>query len=198
MKLILIAGMPATGKSTLAKKLALAFRFPVLEKDEIKEELIDTLGFADAAGKRALDDAANAVLLRCTEALLQSGSSLIAVNNFGTDMQEKVQSMIDRCGCDCVTVFLNGDADVLYLRYVERDRKRLRHLGHTTISRYPMQEGDTIKDMTREYYANRFEKAGMAEFTLKGPRIDLDATYPERMDVEALIARINGLFRGTE
>ena len=68
MKLIIIAGMPATGKSTLARALSENFSFPVLEKDDIKEEMFDTVGYRDLTEKRALDVAANAILLRCTEA----------------------------------------------------------------------------------------------------------------------------------
>ena len=37
MNLIIIAGMPATGKSTLAKKLSDALDFAILEKYEIKD-----------------------------------------------------------------------------------------------------------------------------------------------------------------
>jgi len=191
MNLIIIAGMPATGKSTLARKLSAALGLPILEKDEIKEEMFDTLGYADLTAKRALDNAANAILLRCTESVLKNGNSLIAVNNFPKDMSDRVQNMIDRTGANCVTVFLNGDGDVLHARYIARDRQKVRHQGHTFIDRYPPQEGDvTDNDMTREYFADRFEKSGMAEFRVSGARIDVDATYPERIDVEGLVAEI--------
>ena len=125
--LILVAGMPATGKSTLAKKLGAAFGLPVLEKDEIKEGMFDTIGYADLAAKRQLDKAAAAVLVRVARAVLESGSSAILVNNFDSDMRDDVQAMIDACDCRVVTVFLNGDADVLYERYVARDKKKVRH-----------------------------------------------------------------------
>ena len=46
MNVIILAGMPATGKSTLAKKLQARFGYPILEKDNIKEGLFDTLGFS--------------------------------------------------------------------------------------------------------------------------------------------------------
>lgn len=191
MDLIIIAGMPATGKSTLAKKLSDAFGLAILEKDEIKDEMFDTIGFKDRKEKRALDVAANAILLRCTETLLSKGNSLIIVNNFDSDMSERVQDMIDKVGCNCVTVFLNGDPEVLYQRYVARDARNARHMGHTFIDRYPPLEGDEIgKSMTREYFADRFEKHGMADFKLKGKRIDLDATHPEKIDVEQLISDI--------
>ena len=79
MNLIIIAGMPATGKSTLARSLSEAFSFPILEKDDIKEEMFDTVGYRDLAEKRALDVAANAILLRCSEAVLSKGQH--CVNN---------------------------------------------------------------------------------------------------------------------
>jgi predicted kinase len=191
MNLIIIAGLPATGKTTLANKIGRALGLPILEKDEIKEALFDTVGYGDREAKRKLDLAGQAVLMRCTEKVLTSGNSLIIVNNFDRNMSGEVQAMIDRTGCRCVTVFLNGDADILHKRYVERDRKHLRHAGHTHIDRYPPREGDAPgKDMSREYFAERFERFGMADFKLNGPRIDLDATHPENVDVEDLIRKI--------
>lgn len=143
-KLIIIAGMPATGKSTIARKISQALSMPILEKDEIKEQLFDTVGYADLPAKRALDRGSAAVLLYVARVTLQSGSSLIMVNNFDADMRDDVQAMLDACDCRAVTVFLNGDPDVLYERYVARDGRRERHLGHTFIERYPPKEGDVI------------------------------------------------------
>ena len=196
MDLIIIAGMPATGKSTLAKKLSDALGLAILEKDEIKDEMFDTIGFKDRKEKRALDVAANAILLRCTENLLDKGNSLIIVNNFDSDMSGRVQDMIDKAGCNCITVFLNGDPEVLYKRYVARDARHSRHMGHTFIDRYPPLEGDDVnRSMTREYFRDRFENHGMADFKLKGKRIDLDATHPEQIDVEKLISDIKGALK---
>ena len=197
--LILVAGMPATGKSTLARKLTKTLHLPVLEKDDIKEEMFDTIGYADLAAKRQLAKAAAAVLLRVARAVLESGSSVILVNNFDADMAGDVQKLIDDCDCRVVTVFLGGDSDVLYKRYVERDKKHLRHQGHTFIDRYPPKEGDvTDLSMTREYFRDRFEGHGMADFRIGGPRIDIDATNPDSIDVPALLAQIQSALNGEE
>ncbi|MBQ8802802.1 MAG: AAA family ATPase [Tyzzerella sp.] len=191
MNIIIIAGMPASGKSTVAAQISNAFGYPILEKDAIKEELFDTIGFTNYAEKRRHDVAATAVLLRCTDALLQGGSSFICVNNFRPEVQSQLQEILDRNKCHCVTVFFGGDADEFYKRYVERDQKHLRHLGHVLQDHYPPRAGDSLDyTMTRQEFAEKFEQLGMADFKISGPRIEVDATYPERIDVDKLIADI--------
>ena len=192
MELIILAGMPASGKTTFSKKLSKAFGYAVLEKDEIKEELFDVIGFENYAQKRLMDTAATAVLLRCADSLLSGGQSLIMVNNFREDAKAAVEDLLKKHQCKAVFVFFDGNGDVFYERYVERDNLHLRHLGHVLQEHYPPHPGDALEyPMTREEFAEKFEKLGMNEFHIDGiQRIDVDATYPDQIDVEALIARI--------
>ena len=82
-------------------------------------------------------------------------------------------------------------ANCLYRRYVERDNAHARHLGHILQDRYPPLPGDSLDyEMTREEFAEKFEKLGMTSFTAPGGRIDVDATYPETIDVKLLIEDI--------
>ena len=145
MKMIVLTGMPASGKSTLAAKLSKAFQFPVLEKDAMKEELFDILGFSCYAEKRKMDHAANAVLLRCAERFMQGGTSVILDNNFDTESAARLSGLVEQYGCNIVTIFLGGKADVFYERYVERDNKHMRHLGHVLQDHFPPREGDCLE-----------------------------------------------------
>lgn len=192
MELIILAGMPASGKTTFSKRLNKALGYPVLEKDEIKEELFDVIGFENYAQKRLMDTAATAVLLRCADSLLSGGQSLIMVNNFREDAKPAVESLLEKHQCKAVFIFFGGDGDVFYKRYVERDNLHLRHLGHVLQEHYPPHPGDALEyTMTREEFAEKFEKLGMNEFHIDGiARIDVDATYPEQIDAEKLIAQI--------
>lgn len=194
MELIILAGMPATGKSTVAAALSKAFGYPILEKDEIKEVLFDTLGFENYPQKRKLDVTATAVLLQVLEGMLKAGTSVIAVNNFDTQEAQRLTDLINRYKPNCVTVFLNGQPQVLYERYVRRDKLHQRHLGHVLQERYPPREGDTLDyTMTPEEFDQKFFQRGMDRFRCPGGRIDLDMTDPASVDMAALVSRIRGI-----
>lgn len=192
MNIIILAGMPATGKSTLAAKLQEKFGYPILEKDYIKEGLFDTLGFSCYAEKRALDVAANEVLLRWMNAMIEAGQPMIIDNNFDQQSAAKLKKLLQEHPCKCVTVFMNGDPQVLYERYVQRDSQGLRHLGHAMQTHYPPLEGeDTTFHMTREGFDQRFLHLGMHELSWGGEKILVDATILENIDAEAIIEEIS-------
>lgn len=194
MNLIILAGMPATGKSTVAAGLSKAFGYPILEKDNIKEGLFDTLGFENYAQKRKLDHAANEVLLRVLAATLKAGGSLIVDNNFDTASAEKLRGIIETYRPNCVTVFLDGDPQTLYQRYVERDKLHKRHRGHALQEHYPPHEGDDLEySMTREEFDEKFFKRGMAQFRCPGARLDVDMTDFSKISAEAIAAKVGEL-----
>ena len=196
MNVIVLAGMPASGKSTVAAKLSAAFSLPVLAKDELKEALFDTVGFQCYAEKRRLDHAANAVLLRAARAMLAANCSIILDNNFDEISARALDALTEEFGTRCVTVFLGGDTEAFFHRYVERDRQHLRHPGHVVQEHYPLLPGETADhDMTREEFREKFEKRGMANIRLRGERIDVDSTDPAAIDVEALIEQLRTMLR---
>ena len=191
MKLIILAGMPATGKSTLAAYLQKEFGFPVIEKDAIKEELFDTIGFECYAEKRQLDVAANAVTLNILERMIKADTSVIVDNNFDPSSAARLNGLLNTYHPDYVTVFMSGDTQVLYERYVERDSTHRRHLGHAMQTHYPPHEGESTEfSMTREGFDMRFLHLQMDKLAWDGPCIRVDATYPERISLPELVERI--------
>lgn len=194
MELIIVAGMPATGKSTVAAGLAEAFQYPILEKDNIKEVLFDTVGFENYPQKRKLDIAANGVLLHVLELMLKANASVIVVNNFDTESARQLCGLMETYRPRSVTVFLNGDAQVLYQRYIQRDNQHKRHLGHILQEHYPPHEGDSLDyTMTREEFDEKFFKRGMDQFRCPGERIDLDMTDFDAVCVEDVARQIRAL-----
>jgi predicted kinase len=81
-RLIIVTGLPATGKTTFARRLATALHVPLFTKDAIKEPLIECLGAADAAQSRKLSDASFAVLFALTRELEAAGMDAVLEGNF--------------------------------------------------------------------------------------------------------------------
>lgn len=196
MAIIVLTGMPATGKSTVCRALTREFGFPIVEKDAIKEQLFDTLGFSCYAEKRALDHAANAVVIHMVERILEAGGSAIVDNNFDTESGRKFSALLERYAPKCVCVFLRGDLDVLHERYTKRDNSHQRHLGHVLQEHYPPREGDSLYyTMTRDEFYEKFMKRGMDSFTCPGGRIEVDTTDFSRVDTEAIVAEVKKMLQ---
>jgi predicted kinase len=80
--LILITGLPGTGKSTLARSLARHLGVPLICKDTIKEPLLDLLGATDRSESRRLSDASFAVMFALARDCLRAGTDVILEGNF--------------------------------------------------------------------------------------------------------------------
>ena len=58
MYCILVSGIPAAGKSTIAERISMQLQLPVFSKDRFKEILFDQIGFASRTEKVKLGTAA--------------------------------------------------------------------------------------------------------------------------------------------
>ena len=191
MDLIILSGLPASGKSTVARALQSSFPYPILEKDRIKECLFDTLGFRSHEEKRRLDAAAARILLQTAQEILSAGGSVILDNNFDTAAGEALRALQTRLRPRSVTVLLTADEDVLYQRYLDRDLAHTRHPGHAVSDRYPPLPGDPeVSPMEREGFARRYLDRGMGQVCWKGPVLKVDTTDPGTLDHAALIKQV--------
>jgi AAA domain len=66
-RFIVVSGLPASGKSTLARQLAPAFGLPLYDKDDILEALFDTMGPANADLRHRLSRASDRVMTTLVE-----------------------------------------------------------------------------------------------------------------------------------
>jgi AAA domain len=73
-RFVVVSGLPASGKSTIARRLAPALSLPVIDKDEILDRLFESKGVGDAMWRRALSRESDVILER--EATSSDGAIL--------------------------------------------------------------------------------------------------------------------------
>ena len=116
--LILITGMPATGKSTFASWLSSELCVPLVSYDNIKRK---TLEIADNHEKR---DAFVAVpyefLLFTVEEIMKSSSPVIADYIFSDHMRDVLDMLTEKYAYKTISVHMDADIEPAYHRFTER------------------------------------------------------------------------------
>ncbi len=128
----LIMGLPATGKTTLARALAHALQLPLLSKDAIKEPLLDALGAADRAASRLLSDASFAVLFAlAAEQLALTGAVVLEGNFRPGEHEHAMQGLLARhAPMSCTQVLCRAPEPLRQQRLQARAADDRRHPGH--------------------------------------------------------------------
>ena len=193
MYCIFVAGMPATGKSTVAENLAAALGLPVFSKDAVKERLFDEVGFRSRAEKVRLGNAAARIIEDCAEQMLRAGKPFILENNFEDATLSAVKALLSRHDCMPLTILLTADMRVVYDRFVARDQSPARHRGHVVNTCYPEKEPRAVvKPPSFETYAAAMAARGFDRFDVGGPSLRVDTTDWSQVELADIIAWIRG------
>jgi len=175
---VIVTGLPCTGKTTLAQKIAARFRLPLLTKDMIKETLFDTLGWQDRAWSRKLSAASVALLYQLLEVQLQAGRSCIVESNFVSELATPQFRTLQSCyAFTPFQILCVADGETLFARFVQRAESGQRHPGHVDTTTY-----DEFRESLR--------RGQVAPLDIGGPLIEVDTTDFAALDDEAIFARI--------
>jgi predicted kinase len=127
---MIILGTPASGKTTLARRLAAELRVPCLCKDDVKEALFEILGVCDRDGSRRYSDASFAAQLRLAKTQLQAGLSCLLEANWRGEHAPAVLGIAGSTGARLAQILCRCEPG----ERVRRFTSRVRHPGHLDAS----------------------------------------------------------------
>jgi predicted kinase len=164
--LVIVCGLPATGKSTIVSELRTQLSWPTFAKDSIKELLFDSSGLAPTEATRALStrfgQQAIALLFQTAREVLSSGTSCIIEANFLPDLaQQDLQPFL--AIAELRQVHCSIPDDLVIERYKERSQAGERHPIHA--------DDDALEDLVQ-----RIRDGGGRPLPLDAPLLQVDAT----------------------
>ena len=194
MYCILVTGIPAAGKSTMAEAMSKRFKLPVISKDAIKELLFDNVGFQSRAEKVNLGIASMEIMYYVADQLMGAGQSFILENNFESS-EHGIKNLLEKYQYSVLTITLTGDYKMIYQRFLERESSPDRHRGHVLNDCYPEKKESEPKELkatsiSYENYVYGIEQRGFDTFWVEGKQIKVDTTDFSKIDMEGLFSRI--------
>lgn len=124
--LVVVSGLPASGKTTVGTLLSRRLSMPIIDKDTILEALFESLGCPDRNERSRLSRASDEVLY----ALSAASPAAIVVNWWD---HESAAARLRDIGSSLVEVFCDCPTEVAASRFAARRR----HPGHHDRSRSP-------------------------------------------------------------
>jgi predicted kinase len=163
---VVVSGLAASGKTTVAEPLAHALGVRLISKDAIKESLFNAVGHGGWEWSKTLSRAADAAMVRVAQDL--DGAVL---DNFW--YAETAAELLAPLPRPIVEVFCRCEPDVAH----ERFRRRVRHPGHA----------DEARDAAsiRAAFIARARKLPLG---MLGPVIEVNTEQP--VDIASLAIRV--------
>ena len=173
---ILVNGVPASGKSTVARAVSDRFGWPLLAIDTIKEPFFDALGPVDRAFNRKLGRASYAAIFN-TVAGFPDPSTVVIEAWFGFQPVEVLRGHLDRAGIGAtIELWCHAPPEVIGERYAARVPHR--PAGHPGMDYVPELVG----------LATEARPIGA------GPLLEVETTVPLDLTAVETFLRTNGFF----
>ncbi|TVX76529.1 AAA family ATPase [Peribacillus simplex] len=192
--LILLAGLPGTGKTYLSNIINSKLgSFYNLSQDDLKEHFCDMYGYRNLEEKQKIEKIAWAKYYEIMEQQMQVGDNIMSDYPFSQKQKPHIQQLVDKYCYEVVTIRLIADLDVLFERQKKRDLDPTRHLSHIVTS---YKKGDHLAYrsnadnlLTYEEFINRCTTRGYDTFEL-GKLYEVDVSNYTKVNYSRLLEDI--------
>ena len=173
--LVVVSGLPASGKSTLSRQLAPALGLSLIDKDDILEGLFEALGIGDADWRQRLSRASDEIMQR-----LARSSSGVVLTSFWRNSEISSDSgtptdWIAATSRRVIEVYCVCGPAIAAARFIDRAR----HPGHL----------DRVKQL--DDVLIRFQDGAGAGPLRIGNVLEVDTSV--EVDVDAVVSQVRGL-----
>ncbi len=129
--LVVVSGAPASGKTTVSRRLASDLSIPLIAKDDIKEMLFEKLPQHDRDWSTVQGRVAIAMMYTAAEELLRAGYHVMIESSFHKEFAVKeINAMIQRVKAEVIEVHCHLDDELRQQRWATRIESGNRHPGH--------------------------------------------------------------------
>ncbi|MEW5869448.1 MAG: AAA family ATPase [Chloroflexota bacterium] len=171
---VIVNGLPCTGKTTLGRWIAQQFHLPFVYKDGIKELLFNTLGWHDRQWSKRLGPACYELLYYFLAAQLAAGKPCVLEGNFYPEgAAPHFLALKQTYRFEPVQILCVADGAVLVERFKRRSESGERHPGHVDHLNYA--------ELSQTLLKGRLEP-----LPIGGQLVEVDTTDFEKIDYEAL------------
>ena len=122
--LILVSGMPGTGKTTFAKWLSSEFRIPLVCYDNIKEKSL-MLARESCENEEQMNNLWRFPLgffFFFAEEIMKSSSSFIAETFFANKMNDELNNLMEKYRYTTITVHMDASFETAHRRFLDRNK----------------------------------------------------------------------------
>ncbi len=140
-RLIIICGLSASGKTTLANELSKKLGIFCIHKDSIKESLFESLELSTLEDSRKIGYPAVKVALDLAQENLKRSVDVILESPFNyPDVGKVFEAWKQEYKIDIFTIVLELDENLRRARFEEREKGLKRHYAHHDTDRMRMRE----------------------------------------------------------
>ncbi len=177
--LILINGLPGTGKTTLARRLAADVELPTFSRDGMYETLYDALDCRSNGLPSLLGSATFTFLYYITGSVLAAGQSIIVEGFFGRPALRTAEFLHLQHTYDFepFQILCKADGRVLLARFLARAGTEERHTSH--------QDLEWIKQNKEQLLQGH-----LPPLALGGQLVEIDTTSSHSFDYAGLLQQV--------